>query len=155
MIDAASRLKGVEQLIDMGQNFIIHAAWQSGKTTYLQNLANRLNADGEYYALYCSLESVLNLTNPKEGIPAVIRCLKDAFLFFPQGDKFAQTFDRFGYMSVLQTELTHFCMQLNKPLVILFDDMDCLSGRTLVSFLRQLRSGYNGRFDPTIRFMQR
>lgn len=39
MISAASRLQGVEQLVDMGQ---------------LKDLADRLSAAGKYYALYCS-----------------------------------------------------------------------------------------------------
>jgi hypothetical protein len=34
---------------------------------------------------------------------------------------------------------------LDKPLVILFDEADCLSEGTLISFLRQLRDGYNTR----------
>ena len=51
MIEAASRLHGVEQLIDMEQYFVIHAARQSGKTTYLKDLAQRLNESGKYYAL--------------------------------------------------------------------------------------------------------
>jgi predicted AAA+ superfamily ATPase len=58
MIEAATRLQGVEQLIDRNQYFVIHAARQSGKTTYLQDLAKRLHAAGKYHALYCSLESV-------------------------------------------------------------------------------------------------
>jgi len=58
MIESASRLKGVEQLIDMKQYFVIHTAQQSGKTTYLKDLAQRLNETGKYYALYCSLESL-------------------------------------------------------------------------------------------------
>jgi hypothetical protein len=37
IIDAATRLQGVEQLIDMEQYFVIHAARQSGKTTYLRS----------------------------------------------------------------------------------------------------------------------
>jgi predicted AAA+ superfamily ATPase len=43
MINAAARLHGVEELIDRKQYFVIHAARQSGKTTYLQDLAQRLN----------------------------------------------------------------------------------------------------------------
>jgi hypothetical protein len=42
-------------------------------------------------------------------------------------------------------ELTLFCMLLDKPLVLLFDEVDCLSEGTLISFLRQLRDGYNSR----------
>ena len=49
IIEPSTRLKGVEQLIDMEQYFVIHAARQSGKTTYLRDLAMRLNAGGQYY----------------------------------------------------------------------------------------------------------
>ena len=49
MIEASTRLQGVEQLIDMKQYFVIHAARQSGTTTYLKDLAERLNRDGKYY----------------------------------------------------------------------------------------------------------
>jgi hypothetical protein len=45
--------------------------------------------------------------------------------------------------------LTLFLMNLieslDKPLVILFDEADCLSEGTLISFMPQLRNGYNGR----------
>ena len=44
MIDASTRLTGVERLIEQKLYFIIHAARQSGKTTYLADLTNRLNA---------------------------------------------------------------------------------------------------------------
>jgi hypothetical protein len=36
-------------------------------------------------------------------------------------------------------------MKLDKPLVLLFDEVDCMSEDTLISFLRQLRGGYNTR----------
>jgi hypothetical protein len=147
MIDASTRLQGVERLIDMKQYFVIHAARQSGKTTYLQDLSRRLNAGGQYHALYCSLESVQNIVDPKEGIPAIISCLKDSFsnAGIPQEDKFAQAADLTDYISVLKATLSRFCKLLDKPLIILFDEADCLSEGTLISFLRQLRNGYNTR----------
>jgi hypothetical protein len=147
MIDASTRLKGVEQLIDMKQYFVIHAARQSGKTTYLQDLTKRLNAGGKYYALYCSLERAQNIVDPKEGIPAIISCLKYSFSTFniSIGDKFAHKADLNDYVSVLISELSRICVLLDKPLVILFDEADCLSEGTLISFLRQLRNGYNNR----------
>jgi hypothetical protein len=153
MIEASSRLHGVEELIDMKQYFVIHAARQSGKTTYLGDLTQRLNASGKYYALYCSLESVQNCIDPKEGIPAIISCLKDDISFsdIPNNDKFAQNAS-LDYVRVLKTELTRFCMLLDKPLVIFFDEADCLSEGTLISFLRQLRNGYNIR--STVPFVQ-
>ncbi|MDR1408528.1 MAG: hypothetical protein LBJ23_10875, partial [Tannerella sp.] len=147
MIEASSRLHGVEKLIDMKQYFVIHAARQSGKTTYLKDLTQRLNAGGKYYALYCSLEGVQGIADPEKGIPAIINCMKDDFLYsnIPGGDRFARDADLTNYVRVLKTELTRFCMQSDKPLVILFDEADCLSEGTLILFLRQLRNGYNDR----------
>jgi hypothetical protein len=151
MIEASTRLHGVEGLIDMEQYFVIHAARQSGKTTYLMDLTQRLNVDGNYYTLYCSLESVQNIVEPEKGIPAIISCLKASLSNFniPQGDKFAQTADMTDYVSVLKTELSRFCKLLDKPLVILFDEADCLSENTLILFLRQLRDGHNTRYFQT------
>jgi hypothetical protein len=43
--------------------------------------------------------------------------------------------------------LSRFCRVLKRPLVVFFDEADCLSEQTLVTFLRQLRSGYISRDD--------
>ena len=147
MIDAASRLQGVEQLIDMEQYFVIHAARQSGKTTYLRDLAQRLNETGKYYALYCSLESLQGIEDIKEGIPEIVRNIKEALYFstVTRKDEFARNPDFLHFTGVLKKELSLFCMILDKPLIILFDESDCLSEGTLISFLRQLRNGYNDR----------
>ncbi|MDR2762584.1 MAG: hypothetical protein LBB88_08300, partial [Planctomycetaceae bacterium] len=75
MIDSATRLTGVEQLIDMKQYFVIHAARQSGKTTYLHDLTAKLNNEGKYYALYCSLEFAQNVIEPERGIPTILDCI--------------------------------------------------------------------------------
>ena len=77
MIEASSRLQGVEELIDNKKYFVIHAARQSGKTTYLQDLTVRLNAGGKYYALYCSLEKAQNVVEPEIGIPSIVRNIKN------------------------------------------------------------------------------
>jgi hypothetical protein len=147
MIEASTRLKGVEQLIDMEQYFVIHAARQSGKTTYLQDLTDRLNALGKYYTLYCSLESLQGTTEAKEAIPKIIKKIKDTLALsdIPQKSDFAKDADYDNYTNVLNMSLTLFCMQLDKPLVILFDEADCLSEGGLIAFLRQLRDGYNNR----------
>ena len=147
MIEAASRLKGVEQLIDMEQFFVIHAARQSGKTTYLQDLADRLNTEGKYHALYCSLESLQSFENPKEGIPEIVKLLKKILSFsnIPNKHEFAENADYTYISGVLNMSLSLFCMKIDKPLVLLFDEADCLKEDTLITFLRQLREGYNSR----------
>jgi len=147
MIEAASRLQGVEYLIDTEQYFVIHAARQSGKTTYLYDLAQRINAAGKYYALYCSLEEMHSIEDARIGIPEVVKIIKRELRFssIPGGDKFAENAEYDHFTGVLNTELVLFCMQLDKPLVLLFDESDCLSEGTLISFLRQLRNGYINR----------
>ena len=147
MVEAAKRLQGAEQLIDMNQYFVIHAARQSGKTTYLQDLARRLNAAGKYHALVCSLEGLQGVVAPEKGIPQIVRTIKNALRFspLPHAAEFAKDADYEDFTGVLLTELTVFCMALDKPLVVLFDEADCLSENTLISFLRQLRLGYNNR----------
>jgi predicted NACHT family NTPase len=72
MLPTQERCQGIMELIDQEQYFVIHAARQSGKTTLLLELAQQLNEGENYYALYCSLESVQWITDPKEGIPAII-----------------------------------------------------------------------------------
>jgi type II secretory pathway predicted ATPase ExeA len=147
MIEAATRLKDVEQLIDMKQYFVIHAARQSGKTTYLNDLAGRLNASGKYHALYCSLEAAQGITDSKKGIPSVIHCLKSALKYssLPDIEKFAANVNYDEFTTALKDSLTDYCILLDKPLIILFDEADCLSEGTLITFLRQLRNGYNTR----------
>ena len=147
MIEAASRLQGVEQLIDMNQYFVIYAARQSGKTTYLLDATIKLNAQGRYYAVYCSLEGLQGINDAKEGIPLVIKCIKQALhiLKLPKSENFAKNADYDNFAGVLNIELTRYCEALDKPLVLFFDEADCLSGATLISFLRQLRAGYVNR----------
>ena len=44
-------------LIEDMQYFLIHAPRQTGKTTFLHALAHRLNREGNYVSVVCSLES--------------------------------------------------------------------------------------------------
>ena len=44
-------------LINSKQYFLIHAPRQTGKTTFLHALAHRLNREGNYVSVVCSLES--------------------------------------------------------------------------------------------------
>jgi hypothetical protein len=147
MILSESRCKGIKELIEQEQYFVIHAARQSGKTTLLMDLARKLNDEGEYHAMYCSLESLQGTDDPKQGIPEIIRGLGNEIRFHDSLAHlpFATEADFDNFTDVLRMTLTYFCKSLTKPLVILFDEIDCLSNGTLISFLRQLRYGYVNR----------
>jgi hypothetical protein len=129
-------------LIDDEQYFVIHAARQSGKTTLLQALVHQINAQGEYHALYCSLETASVFTDPEKGIPAIVKRMKSAFAEHGLPDGFAANADYDDVANVLRLSLTIYCRTLNKPLVIFFDEADSLTNDTLINFLRQLRDGY-------------
>ncbi len=147
MIPSEHRIKGLRELIDQEQYFVIHAARQSGKTTLLLDMVNRLNSEGQYHALYCSLESLQEVTDPKEGIPGIVREIANEIEIHADLDKsvFLENADDADYTAVLRMSLFRLCQSLTKPPVILFDEVDCLSNGTLIAFLRQLRYGYINR----------
>ena len=132
-------------LIDQEQYFVIHAARQSGKTTLLWDIADKINAESKYHALYCSLEGIQGITDPKDGIPAIVFSIKNDIKKQGLPKNFAEGTDFNDYANILNISLCEYCSIINKPLVIFFDEADCLSNGTLISFLRQLRSGYASR----------
>ncbi|MEE4357814.1 MAG: AAA-like domain-containing protein [Desulfococcaceae bacterium] len=147
MIPSHRRIKGLRELIDQEQYFVIHAARQSGRTTLLLDLVKQLNREGKYHAMYCTLESAQGIAEPEKGIPSVVRRLSsEAEEIEPKGRySIADNADFSDYTNVLRTGLTELCRKLDKPPVIFFDEADCLSNGTLIAFLRQIRDGYVNR----------
>jgi len=147
MLETRERCKGLLELINEEEYFVIHAARQSGKTTLLLELSQQLNEAGEYYALYCSLETVQGIDDPKEGIPAILNVITNLVKFHQSLKRypFADQVDYGAFNVALMEAFAYFCQELDKPLVVLFDEVDCLSNGTLISFLRQLRNGYINR----------
>ncbi len=146
VLQAMQRCPEVEKLIKQRQYFVIHAARQSGKTTLLNTLEHELNKTGELAALYCSLETIQGIDDPREGIPAIVRAMlfqMDSHPYFRDIDKPVPDYS--DYNSVLKLYLKQVCTDVNKPVVLLLDEVDCLSNQTLVTFLRQLRDGYINR----------
>ena len=147
LLASADRLHEVVDLIAREQYFVIHAARQSGKTTLLLDLRHALEAGEKYRALYCSLESVQGLTDPAEGLPGIVRGLISVLPSLRGIDLAGVTgpIDFTDYTNVLKLLLQRLCAALDKPLVLLFDEVDCLAEGTLITFLRQLRDGFVNR----------
>ena len=147
MIDSLERVQGVDALIDGGKYFVLHAARQSGKTTFIQDLTNQLNEKNNYYAVYCSLENLQGVTDVEKGMHEVVRSIqRDIFDYqLPYSKEFAKDANYENFTGVLQQALSDYCKKLDKPFVIFFDEADCLSESTLIAFLRQLRNGHNKR----------
>lgn len=150
MLDAESRLTDVCGLIDNKQYFVIHAARQSGKTTLLNSLEQTVNREGRYYALYCSLEAVQSFPEPDKGIPQIFNCIKSAIEISvlpvkERLDDIAGRIDKDEIAVAVKKLFYIICSMLDKPLVVFFDEADCLSEGTLITFLRQMRDGYINR----------
>ena len=144
MLPARERCREIDALIEQSQYFVIHAARQTGKTTLLQELAQQINAEGRRHAVYCSLEALQTISDPREGIPEIVKKLQAYLHRHPvlRQHPFAENADYDNFTNVFQETLTTLCEASDKPVVILFDEVDCLSNGTLIAFLRQLREGY-------------
>ena len=147
MLPAVERLPEVHNLIARKQYFIIHAARQSGKTTFLQALARRINAEGVFYALYCSLETLRSFDDDEKAMARAIDeiCLACEDSGVPAFSGFSPNTARRTAGTIVKAALGELCRALDKPLVVFFDEADCLSGQPLITFLGQLRSGFINR----------
>ncbi len=141
LLPAAERCCEIVNLIAREQYFVIHAARQTGKTTLLKSLAKELNAGTAYRALYCSLESVQGFVEPERGIPAIAAALRSSLA----GAGLPESFADAPVNTMLKDGFQNLCREMALPLVMLFDEVDCLAEGTLITFLRQLRDGYVNR----------
>lgn len=148
MLDPEARCPGVKDLIEDKHFFVIHAPRQSGKTTLLKSLARTINGGNRYYALYCSLESVQEINEAEKGVPAILNCLNLALRIHPALKNLTSPDLHLEAPNVaVRFYLMELAKSCDRPLVVFFDETDCLGGSTLISFLRQLRDGYNNRAE--------
>ena len=148
MVDPFRNLYGdVLRLIRNSQYFLLHAPRQTGKTTFLHQLAHRLNREGDYISVVCSLESAGYQSISVESANEVfIRSLYQTAAVFLPADRMPP--DPYSYPAgaqLFRQYLTDWCRSLDKPLVLLLDEVDSLYDDVLVSTLRQLRDGFQTR----------
>jgi len=137
-------------LINQKKYFILHAPRQTGKTSYLMALMDYLNKEGKYTALYTNIENAQAAReNVQEGMWAIMSAmakdacqrLQDPFL----EEKWQEVFAQRKAFSALEYLLSLWCQHSEKPIVLFIDEVDALVGDTLISLLRQLRTGYSNR----------
>ncbi|MBX2927701.1 MAG: ATP-binding protein [Saprospiraceae bacterium] len=137
----------IMRLIEAEQYFVVHAPRQTGKTTFLHQLAHRLNREGTYVSTVCSLESAGYPSIPVEDANEVfIRSLYQNAAVFLEGA--AMPPDPYGYprsAQLFKQYLSDWSRALDKPLVVLIDEVDALYDDVLISTLRQLRDGFQAR----------
>ncbi len=144
-LDPMSRLSNVRELIASEKYFILHAPRQTGKTTTMLGFMEMLNREGKYIALYVNIEAAQAVRND-------VRAANEIFLqaienhavnylpaeYNPSPGLVEKSLGANG----LNTFLQNWCMELPKPLVLFLDEADSLIGDSLLSLLRQLRTGY-------------
>ena len=153
MLPATARLPEVPSLIRKGLYFVVHAPRQSGKTTALKQLVRDINGSGERVALYCSLETLQNVRDVNVALPGIKNAICEAMRLSPPLAGFVDEFDALRKAAAsaddavtgVMTYLSTLARKCAKPLVLFFDEADCLSYDPLVAFLRQLRNGYINR----------
>jgi hypothetical protein len=122
----------------------LHAPRQTGKTTFLQNWMREINAAARACACYVSVERCQGISDVKRAIPNICAAIQ-AFAGDVAGvpvPECAKTLPD----SMLNATLRNWAEQAApKPLIVLFDEVDVLEGKALISFLRQLRDGFASR----------
>ncbi|OEU80691.1 MAG: hypothetical protein BA872_03340 [Desulfobacterales bacterium C00003060] len=143
-------LEDVLMLIDQHKYFVLHAPRQTGKTTCMLALMDYLNRQGRYNCVYCNVEAAQAAREDVEqGMNDILReiarrarlYLKDSF---PQ-DMLSAYLNPGGYGTALAGLFMDWSLRKDRPLVMIMDEIDSLVGDTLISVLRQLRSGYDQR----------
>jgi hypothetical protein len=159
MVPALPRLPDVNDMIDGEFYFVLHAPRQSGKTTYLKALTDKINSDGLYYATYCALHSLRSTEDAKTAMDEVVAEINAGILFskINKIKKLAFSFNSKPYMSSPNIKVrllfTELCQALDRELVVFFDEADCLLEKPLISFLSQIKEGFLCRYDsPDTRF---
>jgi len=151
-IDPLSRIdwEDIQRLIRDKRYFVLHAPRQTGKTSTLLAMMNALNEKGDYSCVYANLETAQSARNDvTRGIAAACIAVTSAFTeYLHQTDIeswYLQECSVFPAESQFIKLLNHWATTSDKPTVLFLDEVDALVGDTLVSVLRQLRTGYNSR----------
>ncbi|MDR0940267.1 MAG: AAA-like domain-containing protein, partial [Mediterranea sp.] len=151
-VDPLSRfdLEEIETLIDQEKYFVLHAPRQTGKTSCMLALRDYLNEQGKYYAVYVNIEGGQAARNEAErAIRAVANLIARRLSLIVDEEIPARALDKAKAGGSAETLLSDYlfflCQALDRPLVLIIDEIDALVGDSLVSVLRQIRSGYDQR----------
>jgi hypothetical protein len=147
MLPVLPHISDIDDIVERKYYFILHAPRQSGKTTFIQALTSKINADGKYYALNSSLATLRNVFDVETAINSIA-----ALINISVKRSMFQALKSLAYPddSIPKAEsavkinifLNYLCISLDKDLVVFFDEADCLTGPVVETFLAQIRDGY-------------
>ena len=137
----------IDMLIAGQKYFLLHAPRQTGKTSALLEMMERINRKGDYNVLYANIEAAQAARNNIEaGIGVVCESIVSSAKIYINNEEIGSWYKSDGLTykpeNQLNSLLTHFAQISSKPLVLFLDEVDALVGDTLISLLRQIRAGY-------------
>ena len=151
-VDPLSRidLDDVLILIRQRKYFVLHAPRQTGKTSCMLALRDLLNRQGDYICVYANVEGG---QASRDNVKSVVKSTVDTLALKvsqvmgndPLAEQIRDAVREVEADSMLSTYLSKLCQALSKPLVLIIDEIDALVGDSLISVLRQIRSGYESR----------
>jgi hypothetical protein len=151
-IDPLTRLDWdeIRGLIDTKRYFVLHSPRQTGKTSTLLAMMRTLNEEGRYTCVYANIEAAQAARGDEtQGIPTVCSALSRSVDLYTPGLSMREWMitegSRVPPQDQLSNLLTHWTQVAGKPTILLLDEVDALIGDTLISLLRQIRSGYAAR----------
>ncbi len=134
------------RLVRAEKYFVHHAPRQTGKSTLLIDFCHRLNEEGVYTALYINVEGAQTTRNDVE------RCLKSILseiegrqsIMLPENERLSvEPFQKDLSETSLNNFLRSWAQANTKPILLVIDEIDSLTGDSLIAVLRQLRAGYD------------
>ncbi|MBK8256530.1 MAG: AAA-like domain-containing protein [Polyangiaceae bacterium] len=149
MLPPERRLGRIMELIDDGRYFTLHAGRQTGKTTSAQWLIRHYNSGEQFSAIWVDLQTARDESNPEVAFVTVLNNVDDALARSFPGMPRPEERDQWlgDPRTCLARYIRWIVSRVKRPLVVVFDEVDCLVGKTMVTFLTQLRDGYVSRRD--------
>jgi AAA-like domain len=157
-IDPLKRIKldELQELVEQRRYFILHAPRQTGKTTAMYALMRHYNAGTQYRALYVNIEAGQaareDVDKAMAGFCSQFNSAAKLHLKDDSLEPIYKALQAGGtWGDALYTVIAHLSSHdagqpdKPRPLILMIDEIDALIGDTLISVLRQIRSGYGNR----------
>ena len=144
MVPPERRMPEALRLIDDQAYFAVHAPRQTGKTTTMRALAERLTEAGRYAALCFTCEEARVFPEDVGAAEKVIvsAIAASAAIHLPEALRPPARADA-DPGNLLGTQLARWTKACPRPLVLIFDAIDALEGPSLGAVLAQLRAGFS------------
>lgn len=151
MVDLGQRLDEIKILIDNKKYFSINRSRQYGKTTTLEALSEYLKEEYTVISLDFQMLGQEDFKSESDFVAAFSREVLMAVLeaenmpedVFEKLTAFAEETDTNRKLSLLFLQLSKWCKEAKKPVVLMIDEIDSASNnQVFLDFLSQLRGYY-------------